>query len=175
MTLPQLVPHDTRQRTARGLVDVRDLQHGGVELVARAHTADDARSGLLGLLDQLQLARYRVDRVHHVVILREIELCCRFRRVERLIGVHDAVRVDVVHALCGNLHLVPSDRAVRCDQLPVEVGQADRVIVNQVERADPRAHQRLYHMAAHAADAKHRYTCPVQTLHRRLAEQHFRS
>ena len=52
------------------------------------------------------------------------------------------------------------------DDLPVQVGQADFVVVDQVERPDAAARQRFDRIAADAADAEHRDPRMVQALHR---------
>ena len=58
-----------------------------MNLVACTHAADDARTGLGCLLDQLELADYGVDRIHNVVILGEIELRSGLRRVKGFVNV----------------------------------------------------------------------------------------
>ena len=59
------------------------------------------------------------------------------------------------------------------DDLAVEVGGRDLVIVDQIERAHARARQRLDHIAADPADAENRDACAVQLFHRFCAEQRF--
>ena len=101
--LAQLIAHNTRERTSRGLINIRYLQLVSVNLVARTHAADDARTGLGCLLDQLELAGYGVDRIHNVVILGEIELRSGLRRVKGFVNVDLAVRIDIVNTLAAAL------------------------------------------------------------------------
>lgn len=169
----QLVAHNARERAKRGLIDVADLEGGGVQLVACAHAADDGGAGLVRLLDQLDLARYRVDGVNHVVVLRKIELGRRFGVVKRLVSVDHRVRIDVVDALRRHIDLVLANRAARGDNLAVEVREAHLIVVNEVERADAAACKRLYRIAADAADAEYRYASLAELFHALMTQQQF--
>ena len=142
-----------------------------MNLVACTHAADDARTGLGCLLDQLELAGYGVDRIHNVVILGEIELRSGLRRVKGFVNVDLAVRIDIVNTLGGGLYLVLTDRLAGSDDLAIDVGQAHLIIVDEVKCTDTRTRQRFYRVAAYTADAEHRNTRVVQALHALLAKQ----
>ena len=167
--------HHTRQRTAAGLVDIGHAEAGRVELVARAHTADDGHARLLRLENQRDLGRHSVDGVDDIVVLRKIKLIRRLRQIEALVYAHIAVRVDLQNAVAHDLDLVFADGFARGDDLPVEVRQADLVVVDEIERTHAAAHKRLADIAAHAADAEHGHARPLQLLHGLRAEQELRS
>ena len=60
-----------------------------------------------------------------------------------------------MHPLFRCIHLIFPDRFPGCVELAVQIGQADPVIVHQIQRADPGARQRFHRVAAYAA--AHRY------------------
>ena len=61
------------------------------------------------------------------------------------------------------------------EELAVQVRQTHLIAVDQIDRADTAAHERLRRVAAHAADAEHRDARRLQPRHRRLAEQQLRA
>ena len=122
-----------------------------------------------------QLALYRVDGIDHIVVLAEIELVGGVWHVERLVGVHHGVRVDIMDALFRHIHLVFAHRFVGGQDLAVQVGQADLVVINQVQRANAAACQCFHRIASNTANAKHGHTGVVQPLHCLLAKQQLRS
>ena len=66
-------------------------------------------------------------------------MCIRDRRLgakDGLVGGDLDVGVDVVDALFGHIHLEPAHRLVGGDDLAVQVGEADFVVVDQVESPD---------------------------------------
>ena len=170
--LATLGAHDLGQRADRGLVDIRHLKAGGVHLIARAHGADDGYACLFGLDDEGDLARHRVDGVHDVIVLGEIELILRLRGEEGLVGGDPDVGVDVVDPLLGHIHFILPHGLAGGDDLAVEVGQADLIVVDEVQRAHAAAGQRLNGIAAHAADAEDGHPAVVQFFHCFLAQQH---
>ena len=173
--LAQLGAHYAGQRADGGIVNIRNFQGGSIQLVARAHAADDGRARCLRLHDQFQLALYRVDGIDHVVVLAEIELVGGVWHVERLVGVHHGVRVDIMDALFRHIHLVFAHRFAGGQDLAVQVGQADLVVINQVQRANAAACQCFHRIASNTANAKHGHTGVVQTLHCLFAKQQLRS
>ena len=152
----ELVAHDARKRTDGGLVDIRHLKGGGVHLVPGAHAANDGRAAALRLLDELELAGHGVDRVDDVIVLGKVELLRGLRCVKGLIRVDHGLRCDLKDALFGNVHLVLSHGLARGEYLAVQIRQADPVVIDEVERADAAARERLYRVTAHAADAEYR-------------------
>ena len=87
--------------------------------------------------------------------------------------MHDCVRVDVVHALLGYIHLVLTDGLARCDDLTIDVRQTYLVVIDEVERADAAACERLYRIAADAADAEYRYASLAELFHALMTQQQF--
>ena len=61
------------------------------------------------------------------------------------------------------------------DELAVDVGEADLVVVKHVEIAYPRARKRLGGKAAHSADAEYGNASAGKRLHRLLAKQELRT
>ena len=143
--------HNLRQRADRCLIDVRHLKHCRIQLIAGAHAADDRRSCLLRLHDQRNLCRHGIDCVHDVRIARKIELVSRLRQIEALVHLHLTVRVNVEDAVPHDLHLIFPYGAARCNDLTVQIGEADLVIVDQIDSSHTAAHQRLYGVASHTA------------------------
>ena len=83
--------------------------------------------------------------------------------------MNDGVRVDLLDALLRHVHLVLAHGPARGEDLAVQIRQADPVVVDEVQRADAAAHQRLHRVAAHAADAEHGHAGMKQPLHTVLA------
>jgi hypothetical protein len=86
----------------------------------------------------------------------------------------DGIRADVLDALLCHVHLQAADGRMGGVELAVQVGQADLVVVDQIQRADPAAGERLHGVAAHAADAEDRHAAAAQFLHGLLPEDQFR-
>ena len=57
-------------------------------------------------------------------------------------------------AVPHDLHLIFPYGAARCNDLTVQIGEADLVIVDQIDSSHTAAHQRLYGVASHTANAK---------------------
>ena len=158
LPLAALGAHDLGKGAHRGLVDVGDLKPGGIHLVACTHGADDGGARLLTLHHQRQFAGDRVDGVHHIVVLGKIELILGLRSKKALMGGDLNIGVDVVDALLRHLYLVLSHGAAGGNDLTVQVGQADLVVVDKVQRP-------------HAADAEHRHPGAVKLFHRLRTQQ----
>ena len=67
------------------------------------------------------------------------------------------LRIDIQNPLPHDLCLIPPDTAVQCDNLTVQIGQADLIPVNQIQGAHAAPRQRLRHVPAYAADAEDRH------------------
>ena len=89
--------------------------------------------------------------------------------------MYDGVRVDVKDSLFGHIHLVLPHGFPRCEDLAVDVCEADLIVVDQIQRADAAARQSLRRIAAHAADPKHGHTGMIQLFHGLRAEEKLRS
>ena len=117
----------------------------------------------------MQLGGHGVDRVDHIVKLRQIER--GVRGIKFLPRVHGAARVDVRNAAAHDLDLgLPGGGGER-DQLAVAVGERDLVVVDQRQLADACAGERLAGKRAHPAYAEHRNMGGGELFYGRCAEQ----
>ena len=82
MAFAHLMPHDARQGTYLGVIDIRDAEGGGINLVSGTHAADDRHAGFLCCHDQVNLGGNGIDAVNHIVILGKVELIRGFRHVK---------------------------------------------------------------------------------------------
>ena len=92
---------------------------------------------LLALHHQRQFAGDGVNGVHHIVVLGKVELVLCFRAKEAPVGGHFDIRVNVVDALRSHIYLILPYRAAGGDDLAVEVGQADLIIIDQIQCPHP--------------------------------------
>ena len=127
--------HDARERADGGFINICHAEGGGVYLVARAHGADDRNARLLCGKHQPHFARDGVDGVDHVVILREIKLRFFSGQEKGLVCRHLTVGIDGADTGFRCVDLAFADGLARGKNLTVDVGQADPVVVDQVERA----------------------------------------
>jgi hypothetical protein len=88
---------------------------------------------------------------------------------ERLHRIDLDVRIDRAAALGHRLGLVAAVVAFHRRQLPVGVGHADVIGIDQGQVADRRTRQRLHHPRADAAHAHHRHAAALQALERTYA------
>ena len=103
--LAALGAHHLGKRAHCRFINVRDAESGRIQLVARAHGANDGRADLFGVFDERQLAGHGVDGVDDIVISREIEPIGGLGKIERLKDLHGTGGVDGKHALARHLHL----------------------------------------------------------------------
>ncbi len=68
-------------------------------------------------------------------------------------------------AFFRDIDLVFADRAPRCKHLTVEICQADSVVVDQIERADPAACECFHNAAADAADSENSHPAAGDDFH----------
>ena len=61
--------------------------------------------------------------------------------------------------------------ARRAAAMPIEVGQTDLIVIDQIQCAHAAACQRLHRVAAHTADAKHCHPGVVQLFHSLCTQQ----
>ena len=74
--------------------------------------------------------------------------------------------------LFRHIHLIFAHSLAGGDDLAVQVGQTDLVIVDEVEGTHAAAGQRLHGIAAHSAHAEHSHAGVVQFGHCLRAQQH---
>ena len=171
-TAAQFLPHDTGQRAAAGLGDVRHPQQGGVQLVAGPQRRQDGDASGHGLLDQIQLAGHQIDAVGNVVILGGEEILPMGGVVGGADGVDDGAGGDVPATAGGDLRLGLAHGGVEGAELAVDVGDTDGVLIHQRQLTYAGAGQDLGGIAAHAAQTEHGHMGALQALQRRLAQHH---
>ena len=169
--LAQLLAHDPGQRAHGCFGDIRHLKPAGVQLVAGTHAADDGRSRRPCLLHHGKLGRYRVDGVHDIVKPGKIQTGRRVRSVKQVVHPDYRVGIDVQHPLPGSLGFVHTNGFVGGQNLPVQIGQADRVPVDEIQLSHPGPGQSLHHIAAHTAQTEYRHPGALQLLHRFFSQQ----
>lgn len=150
-------PHDPGQGIHPGFIDIRHTELGRIQLVACAHGTDDPGAGFLGPQNQRQLGRHGVHRVHHVVIFLEGEFPDVVPQDKGVVYPHLGLGVDVVNPLRHHFGFLLADGLDGGQNLPVHVGQAHPVVVDQIQRPHPRPGQGFAYVSAHPADAENRH------------------
>ena len=169
--LLQLPAHNPGQGAYRGLINIGDFKLCGIELISGPHAADDGRPRLLRCQHQRKLRRHRIHRIDHIVIILEMKFVLRLRQIKGLVYRYLAVRIDFQNPLPHHIRLVFSHGLPGGDQLPVQIGQADQIIVHQIDGTHTGAHQRLHGEAAHTADTEHDDPGLLQLFHGLLPQQ----
>ena len=93
--LLKLAAHNLRKRTHLGLVDIRDLELASIQLVTRAHAADDRHILLLRLHDQGNLRCHSIYCIYNIIILFKWKIIRIFRQEEAIVNIHLRIRVDL--------------------------------------------------------------------------------
>ena len=101
----QLLAHDPRQRANRSFGNICHPEGSSIQLVSRAHTANDRHACLHRPLHQAQLAGDGIDGIHDIVKLRQIDAFCRFWSIENRINIHFCFRIDIQHPSFRSFHL----------------------------------------------------------------------
>ena len=171
MQAAQLFAYDFCQRVHLGLVDVSHPEGGGVELVGGSHARDDGDVEGVAALDELKFCGHRVYAVHDIVILAEVDLVGVGGHVKHLMLMHDATAVDVMDTCLGNVDLVLTDGGDERIDLPVDIGEADAVVVKEVYLADTAARQHFHHISSDASDAEDGYTRAAERVDGGLAKK----
>ena len=153
------------------LFDVGDGQSLRGQLVAGAHGAEDGGADLFALLDDGQLCADGIDGVKDVIVLGEIEIGGVLRQIKRAPFEDGAVGVDAVEADGGGFGFGQTERFLRGDELPVQIGHGDGVGIHKGELSDAGTNQRLRASPAHAADPKQANVRPPQPVKPRLPDQ----
>ncbi len=91
------------QRADRGFGKIADAEPGGVQLVAGAHAADNRNPRLLSPLNQQQLSRHGVHRVHDIIIVGEIKSLAGIRPIKQVENLRLAIWVDILVDHAGGL------------------------------------------------------------------------
>ena len=89
--------------------------------------------------------------------------------------VNGELRVYVQEPRLGGVHLILSHGGAKGVELPVQVREADPVVVDEVQGPDAAAPQSLHGVASHAPDAENGHTGAGEPLHALRAEKQLRS
>ncbi len=169
--LPQFAAHDAGQGTAGGLPDRGHADAGGIQLGSRAHGGEQRDAGGAGAQDEVDLVGDAVDAVQHVIESAQGERVRRFGIIDLLHGDQGALRVEVGKPRGEFGGLGPAHVAAGGLELPVHVGDADHVVVDQGEVAHTRTHQRLGSPAADPAQAENGDSAALEDFQGRRAGQ----
>ena len=143
------------------MIESCGVMAGGVE-----DWADNSDSVLCDInLFKTYIRLFGIHRVHHIVIVRKRKGIRIFRQEKALVHLYLHVRVDVLHPLHHHICLIFSNGAAGGNDLPVQICQAHFVVVNEIKSPHTATHQRLAHITAHTADAKHGHPGMGQLLH----------
>ena len=167
----QLLADNLCQWVHLGLVDVGHAEGSGIELVGSSHARDDGDVEGIAAFDELELSSHCVYAVHDIVILAEVDLVGVGGHVKHLMLMHDATAVDVMDTSLGHVDLMLADRGDERIDLPVDIGEADTVVVEEVEFANSAACQYFHHITTDATNAKDGYTGAAERVNGGLAKK----
>lgn len=170
-TLPKLCAHYAGKGIARGLKDVSHDKAGGIELVSRTHTADQRDVCRVCTHGKLDFCGNGIDRVHDVVEGGKIKGVRIFGQEKFVTDSDLAIGIDVADAIAGNVGLIPSDRAVEGNELTIQIGFGDRVVINEGDVTDACSSQCFDGVASDAADPKDRHVRRIESVYTVISEQ----
>ncbi len=138
--LLQQLPYRARHAALMRLGDVGDPDLGRVEFRGRPHAGDDRNIPLTAGADQVQFAGDMVDGVDHVVVTVAQQKVAVLGGIEVLVRDDLSLRVDQAHPLRHDHGLGLADGAVHGVELPVDVGEADLVEIDDDQPPDAGPH-----------------------------------
>ena len=171
MAFFQFPAHYTRQRADFGVINICHAESSRIQLIAGSHRTDHRDSQFLGSHDDLQFGGHRIHGVHDIVVLFKRKLIGIFRKKKAVVDIHLYIGIDLLHAVAHHLCLIFSHRFSGGNDLPVQIGQADLIIINQIKASNAAAHKRLADIAADSANAEHCHSCLLQFLHGLFSQQ----
>lgn len=167
----KLATYLSQQAVAGNEAKVKRSDGGGVPQPTGAADGDDRDVTLPTARDQDGLQLAAVDAVDDDRgRVGEHRLDVR-RGQKRSVNGDPATGVDGVHALGKYVRLRPADRVCHGMELPVRVGDAHVVEVDQRERSDAAAGERLDGPRADATEPDHRDACRLEPLEGGCAEE----
>ena len=125
--------------------------------------------------DEMDLPRDRIDGIDNIIVMLREKPLRALRQIELLDAVYDSAWVDGENAFPHRLCLFPSDRLRRRVDLPVDVREADEVIIDEDDMADAGACQSFRRIRTDTTYAEHRDRRRGELLHGRIAEQQRRA
>ena len=110
----------------------------------------------------MKLCRYRVDAIDDVVVFRKVEFAGRIGQVEAFVLGDYAAGVYIEQTLFHGIDFVHADGFPGCNYLAVYICQAYLVVVNDVDGAQPTAHERFANIATYATATEYDNVGPLQ-------------
>ena len=161
----------TRQRASLHFPELGHRHFGGVHLEGGAHGGVEPARAFGGVQDQPCLVLQAVDGVDDVVVGFQMELRGVLGGVDFLDGVDFRLRVDVEQPFLERFDLDLSHRLGGGLELPVDVGDAHAVAIDDGEVADAVAYQALGAPAPDTADTEDDDPPVGNAVHRRLPDE----
>ena len=161
----------TRQWASLHFPELSDRHLGGIHLEGGSHGGVELAWAFGGVQDQPCLVLQAVNGVDDVVVGFQMELRGVLGGVDFLDGVDFRLRVDVEQPFLERFHLDLSHRLGGGLELPVDVGDAHAVAIDDGEVADAIAYQALGAPAPDAAHAEDDDPLVGDAFHRRLPDE----
>ena len=171
--LPQEFTYGPSHAALVGIGNVGNMDLCRVKLGRRSHAGDNGDSPLQATDDQMDLAGKMVNTVHNIIVGTGKEKVAVFSCIEITIRDDFSLGVDETQPVGHNLHLGFADRAIHGMELPIHVGEADIVEIDDSQPADAGATEGLGSKAANSAQTENRHTGRLQTPQADTAYQKF--
>ena len=155
MVLSQDLAYAFEEAIAAGLRQVSRLDQGRVASAARAADRDHRLSSGDALRDQKGLVVWLIDGVDHDVGFFGEYFIAGSLGVEALLGVDHNVGRDRAHTLGQDVDFGVAYGGSGSMDLSVGIAQADLVEIDQGQRSDPRARERLYRPGTYPSHTYH--------------------
>ena len=122
ITLLQFPSHNSCQRTDTRVINIRNPESSGIQLVSGPHGTDDRNILFLCPHNTFKLCCHCIHGIYNIVIFFKRKVICIFRQKKTLIGSHIHIRIDFQHPLLHHLYFVLSNGLTRGNNLTVQVG-----------------------------------------------------
>jgi hypothetical protein len=139
----QLLPNDSQQLIGRGVPEIARSHLRRIAAPARTANRQHRPAAAFRLRDEQALHAHAVDRIDDKIEWTRQQLIRRSLRKELDDWRNAARGIDGGDALRQHRGFGPADLSIHGGKLPVDVGDAHVVEVNQGERPDPTARQPL--------------------------------
>ena len=173
--LAELLAQHLGERIVDSLEEVGHLKLRSIELEGCSQTAQMGHAESMATAYQIELRRHRVDAIHDIVVLDKVYLVHARRKVEHRQFAHHTVGIDGMDTLLGHIDLQASHRGKGGEQLAVDIGHTDTVVVNHVDGTHTASGQHLDDITAHAAYTKDCYSTGSERLEGKTAQKKLRS
>ena len=167
----QFAAHDAGERTDRRVGNVGDTKARRVDFVAGTHAANDEDSKSGRAHRYLDFSGNSVYAVHNVVVQGKVERGSRLRGEKHIVLGDGAFRVDVENPLSRDIDFLHSDCRVESDNLPVQVRDANSVVVHDVDGTDSASGEGFDGMPSDPSDTENDDAGVEELLHPLLPER----